>query len=159
MAKKIFAMFLVIITIVSCMVLPAGAASSGNRNATYTLTVTTKANWCYPGGESITLSQSKGTFEYYKTNWLGQETGKTARKTAYGTWRISVRATDGSHSFSKTLNGGSIKLNLKANKTYKITIRYDGTMDTFKALDYRRFHWVKHPSWRVSSTWKVSSYW
>lgn len=158
MAKKAFAMFLVIITIFSCMVLPASAATSGNRNTSYTLTVTTKANWWYPGGESITLSQSKGTFQYSKTNWLGQETGQTATKTAYGTWRISVRATDGSHSFSKTLSGSSVKLNLKANKTYQITIRYDGTMDTFKALDYRNFRWTKHPSWRVSGTWKVSSY-
>ena len=27
-----------------------------------------------------------------------------------------------------------------------------------RAMDYRNFHWVKHPSWRVSGTWKVSSY-
>ena len=158
MKKKILSLFLVVITLFSCMVLPANAATSGNQSTSYTLTVMTKATWWYPGGESITISQSKGTFEYSKTNWLGQATGKTATKNAYGTWRITVRATDGSHSFSKTLSGGSVKLNLKANKTYTITIRYDSTMDTFYALDYRNFHWIKHPSWRVSSTWKVSNY-
>ena len=158
MTKKIVAMFLVVITIFSCMVLPASAATSGNRSTSYTLTVVTKGCWWYPGGESITLSQSKGTFSYAKTNWLGQETGKTATKTAYGTWRISVRATDGSHSFSKTLSGGSINLNLKPDKTYKITIRYDDGMDTCKAMDYLNFRWTKHPSWRVSGTWKISSY-
>ncbi len=158
MVKKIFAMFLAIVTILSCVVLPASAATSGDCNTTYTLTVVTKANWWYPGGESITLSQSKGKFEYSKTNWFGMETGKTATRTAYGTWRISGRATDGSHAFSKTLSGGSVKLKLKANKTYQITIRYDGTMDIFKALDYRNFNWITHPSWCVSGTWKVSSY-
>lgn len=158
MAKKIIAMLLLIVTVFSCTVLPASAATSGNCNATYTLTVVTKGSWWYPGGESITLSQSKGTFSYAKTNWLGQETGKTGTGTAYGTWRISVRATDGSHSFSRNLTGSSVKLNLKPNKTYKVTISYDGSADTFKALSYRRFRWTRHPSWRVSSTWKVSSY-
>lgn len=158
MKKRIIAIFLAVITVLSCIVLPAGAATSGNRSTSYTLTVVTKASWWYPGGESITLSQSKGTFEYSKTNWWGQETGKTGTKQAYGTWDITVRATDGSHYYTKTLTGGSIKLNLKANKTYKITITYDSTPDLIRAMDYRNFHWVKHPSWRVSGTWKVSSY-
>lgn len=116
MAKRIFAIILVLTTIFSCMSLPVSAATSGNRNTSYTLTVVTRASWWYPGGESITLAQTKGVFGYSKTDWLGRETGKTATKSAYGTWRISVRALDGTHSFSKTMSGGSVKLNLKANK-------------------------------------------
>lgn len=158
MAKKILAMFLVIITIFSCMVLPASAATTSSGTSTRTITVVTKGNWLYPGSESITLSQSKGTFTYSKTNWLGQETGKTGSKSEYGTWNISVAATDGSHSYSKTWKNGSIKLSLKPNKTYTITISYDGMQDVFRGIDYRNFRWTKYPSWRVSSTWKVSSY-
>ena len=158
MAKKVLAMFLVIITIFSCMVLPASAATNSSGTSTQTITVVTKSNWLYPGSESITLSQSKGTFTYSKTNWLGQETGKTGSKSEYGTWKISVAATDGSHSFSKTWSDGSIKLNLKPNKTYKITISYDSYQDIFRGIDYRNFRWTKYPNWRVSSTWKVSNY-
>lgn len=158
MAKKVLAMFLVIITIFSCMVLPASAATNSSGTSTQTITVVTKSNWLYPGSESITLSQSKGTFTYSKTNWLGQETGKTGSKSEYGTWKISVAATDGSHSFSKTWSDGSIKLNLKPNKTYEITISYDSYQDIFRGIDYRNFRWTKYPNWRVSSTWKVSNY-
>ena len=158
MAKKFFALFLVVVALFSCMILPASAATTSSGTSSRTITVVTKSNWSYPGSESITLSQSKGTFTYSKTNWLGQETGKTGSKTAYGTWKITVSATDGSHTYSKTWNDGSIKLTLKSNKTYKITITYDGTQDIFRALDYRNFRWSKYPSWRVSSTWKVSSY-
>lgn len=159
MAKKFFAMFLVIITILSCMVLPAGAATSNSGTSTRTITVITKANWSYPGSESITLSQSKGTFVYAKTNWYGRETGKTGTKSEYATWKISVAATDGSHSYSKTWKNSSITLSLKPNKTYTITISYDSTQDIFRGIDYRNFRWTRYPSWRVKSTWKVSSYW
>jgi hypothetical protein len=158
MAKKIFALFLVVISLLSCMILPASAATYSSGTSTRTITVTTKANWAVPGSESITLSQSKGKFTYSKTDWLGRTTGKTGSKSEYGTWKISVSATDGSHSFSKTWKDGSIKLDLKPNKTYRITISYDGIQDTFRALDYRNFRWSSYPSWRVKSTWKVSSY-
>lgn len=158
MAKKLFALALVAITLFSCMIMPASAATTSSGTSTRTITVSTKASWWYPGGESITLSQSKGTFTYSKTNWLGQATGKTGSKSEYATWRISVSATDGSHSYSKTWKSGSIKLNLKPNKTYRITISYDGYQDTFRALEYRNFRWTRYPSWRVKSTWKVSNY-
>ena len=158
MTKRILALMLVAVSILSCMILPASAATTSSGTSTRTITVVTKANWSYPGGESITLSQSKGTFSYSETNWYGRETGKTKTKNEYGTWKITVSATDGSHSYSKTWKDGSIKLSLKANKTYKITLSYDGMQDVFRGLDYRNFRWTRYPSWRVKSTWKISSY-
>ena len=151
-AKKFFAIFLVLVTLFSCMVLPASAATSSSGTSTRTITVVTRASWWYPGSESISLSQSKGTFTYTKWN------GKTASKSEYGTWNITVSATDGSHYYKKTWNDGSIKLNLKPNKTYRISITYNGYVDTIRSIDYLNFRWTKYPSWRVSSTWKLSSY-
>lgn len=157
MAKKTVCMLLAIITLFSCMVLPASAATSSSGTSARTITVVTKGNWAYPGSESITISQSKGTFTYSKTNWLGKVTG-TGTKSVYGKWKVSGTATDGSHSFSKTLSDGSLKLNLKPNKTYRITVTYQDINDATRALNYKNFRWSTYPSWRVSSTWKVSSY-
>lgn len=112
----------------------------------------------YPGSESITLSQSKGVFSYAQTSWFGKVTGKTCTKSEYSAWRISVAATDGSHSYSRTWKNGSIKLLLKSNRTYKITVSYDSYQDTFRGLNYRNFRWTRYPSWRIASTWKVSEY-
>lgn len=154
--KKSIAFLLVIVILICTMAVPASAATYSSGTSTRTITVVTKANWLYPGSESITISQSKGTFNYSKTNWLGQVTG-SASKTDYGTWKISVVATDGTHSFNKTLSGGSISLNLKPNKTYRITVSYDSTQDIFRGLEYRNFKWRTYPSWKVSSTWKCSA--
>lgn len=156
MAKKTLALILAIITILSCILLPANAATCSSGTRTRTITVKTKANWACPGSESITLAQSKGKFSYAETTWYGAETGKTKTKTEYATWKISVASTDGSHSYSRTWCSKSIKLNLKPNKTYHITISYDGLQDVFRELDYRRFRWNYYPSWSVRSTWKVS---
>lgn len=158
MTKRIIAISLTIIIIFSCMVLPASADTSNYGTDTKSITVVTKANWCYPGSESITLSQSKGIFSYAKTSWFGKVTGKTCTKSEYSTWRISVAATDGSHSYSRTWKNGSIKLPLKSNRTYNITVSYDSYQDTFRGLNYRHFRWTRYPSWRVSGTWKVSEY-
>lgn len=152
MAKKIIALFLLVITLFSCLVLPASAATTSSGTSTRTITVVTKGNWSYPGSESITLKQTKGTFTYTKWN------EKTATKSIYGTWKITVAATDGTHTYSKTWNNGSIKLTLKANKTYKITIAYNSYVDTINQVSYSNFCWKTRPSWKVSSTWKVSSY-
>lgn len=156
--KKIIALTLIVVSILSCSAIAANAATSGNRDATYTMTVTTKANWWIPGGESITISQTKGTFKYSKTDFWGNETGKTGSGTAYGSWTVSARATDGSHYTSKSLGGKSVKLDLKPNKTYKVTIRYISVIDDGYATKYHKFHWTQRPQWRVSKTWKVSNY-
>ena len=136
------------------MYLPVSAATYSSGIQTRTITVTTKANYWVPGSESITLSQNKGTCA--KTNY-NIFTGKTTKKTSnqYGEWDIIVKATDGSHTFKKSLTGSSIKLNLKPNKTYKITITWDHQAAIFKEID--KGNYTSYPTWRVKSTWKVSS--
>lgn len=157
MSKRIISAFCVVIVLLSLVVLPAGAATYSYDTSTQSFIVETKANWWYPGSESVSISASKGTFSYSETSWFGKKTGKTKTKKEYGTWKISVSSLDGSHSFSKTMKGSSIKLNLKPNKTYRVTVSYDGTQDTFRQLNYRDFRWNNYPSWKVSGTWKVSS--
>lgn len=158
--KKLISILLTLTLCVGCiamMTTSASAATCSSGRSTQTITVTTKAVYWYPGSSSITLSQTKGVVTYDKLNWKGQVTGTGTAK-YYGTWNISVRATDGSDSFSKTLSGGSVKINLKPNKTYKITVTYNWSVDTLTMLSHPNSRWTKYPSWRVSGTWKVSSY-
>ena len=134
--------------------IPASAATRSYGIRTQTITVKTKANYWIPGSESITLSQSKGTCVKETTNPF---TGKTSRKPSnqYGEWDIVVKATDGSHTFKRSLTGSSVKLNLKPNKTYKITVTWDSQAVFFKELKKGPF--VSYPTWKVKSTWKVSN--
>jgi hypothetical protein len=156
--KSIISLFFVFLMVASCMVIPASAATSSGYNykQTQTITVTTKANYWYPGSSSITLSQSKGTISYSKTNIWGKVTG-TATTTAYGTWKVVAKSTDGKDTVSKNLTGSSVTLNLKPNKTYKITVSYDSTSEIFTMIKHTNSKWTTTPSWQVKSTWKVSS--
>lgn len=147
--------FALIFCTLFAMSIPAFAATSSSGTQSRTITVTTKANYWLPGSESITIGQSKGTCVKETYNIFS---GKTTRKSSsqYGEWDITVRATDGSHTFNKSLTGSSIKLNLKPNKTYKITITWDSQAAFFKTLD--KGNYTSYPTWRVKSTRKVSSY-
>ena len=156
--KKIFSTviaFVMIFCTIFSMTVPTSAATCSNGTKTCTITVTTKSNWFSPGSESITISQSKGTCVKETYNIFS---GKTKKKTSsqYGEWDIKVEATDGSHTFTKTLKGSSIKLKLKANKTYKITITWDSTAELFKIMD--KGNYTSYPTWKVKSTCKVSNY-
>ena len=156
--KRIFTSviaFALIFYTLFAMSIPASAATCSSGTQSRTITVTTKANYWLPGSESITIGQSKGTCVKETYNIFS---GKTTRKSSsqYGEWDITVRATDGSHTFSKSLRGSSIKLNLKPNKTYKITITWDSQAAIFKTLD--KGNYTSYPTWRVKSTWKVSNY-
>ena len=156
--KRIFTSviaFALIFCTLFAMRTPASAATCSSGTQSRTITVTTKANYWFPGSESITISQIKGTCVKETYNIFS---GKTTRKSSsqYGEWDITVRATDGSHTFSKSLTGSSIKLNLKPNKTYKITITWDSQAAIFKTLD--KGNYTSYPTWRVKSTWKVSNY-
>lgn len=147
------------LAIVMCSLLAMGATASAatcsSGRSTRTITVKTKANYLIPGSESITLSQTKGVCTKNVYNIF---TGKTKTTTSkqYGRWNIVVKATDGSHTFKKSLTDGSIKLNLKPNKTYTITVSWDTTAATLKEID--KGNYTTYPTWRVKSTWKVSSY-
>lgn len=156
--KKLFTTLIAIVMIFCTMfaiTVPTSAATCSSGTSTRTITVRTKANYWIPGSESITISQSKGVCTKKNYNFL---TGKTSYKSTnqYGEWDITVRATDGSHTFYKSLTGGSIKLNLKPNKTYNITITWDSTAATLKCLS--KGNYTTYPTWRVKSTYKVSSY-
>ena len=133
----------------------ASAATSSSGTRTQTITVITKANWWLPGSESITLQQTQGVCKKTTTNWL---TGKKSTKTSkeYGTWHIIAKATDGSHTVKKTLSGKSVKINLKPNKTYAISV--DWSEMIAMGIEVSKGNFTLLPTWRVSSTWKVDRY-
>ena len=151
---SVIALALIICTLIATC-LPSSAATSSRGIKTQTITVKTKANYWVPGSESITIGQSKGTCVKSYYNFFS---GKTTKKSSsqYGEWDITVKATDGSHTFYKTLRGSSIKLNLKPNKTYNITITWDSQAEMFKSLD--KGNYSSYPTWRVTKTWKVINY-
>lgn len=132
----------------------ASAATSSRGTKTQVIYVETKANWWIPGSESITLSQTKGT----RTATTYTLTGKTKTKntSCYGTWDVVAVATDGSHTVKGTLSGGSLKLKLKPNKAYEITITWNSDKDMINSISKGGFS--KLPTWKVSSTYKVSYY-
>lgn len=152
---KILSVFFVIVSVISMFSTVASAATCSSGKSTRTITVVTKANWLIPGSESITLSQTKGVRTEKNYNPF---TGKTTTKTrkCYGDWKIVATATDGSHTVKKTLSDGSLKIALKANKTYKITVTWDSTADTIDSVDKGSFTTL--PTWKVKSTYKVSNY-
>jgi len=158
-AKKLFTTILACIMLLCtmlCTPLTASAATSSyGTTHTRTITVETKANWWLPGSESITLKQTRGTCQRYKTNWL---TGKRKPKTTkvYGTWKVYGRSTDGSHVFSKNLCDGSLKINLKPNKTYKIEVSWNTMIEGGLAVAYGDF--IEYPTWKVSKIYKVARY-
>lgn len=155
-AKRISCFVLAVLMLVStmiAMIVPSSAATSSNGKKSVTITVTTQANWWRPGSESITLSQTKGTCQVY--NYL---TRKTYTSKVYAEWDISVKATDGSHSYSKNWKNGSITLNLKPNKTYKITITWDETANILRTIGAGKGDFTTLPTWKVSKTHKCSNY-
>lgn len=149
--STLMAAALLFTTILSTAI-PSAAATRSNGTRTQTITVTTSNSFFSP---SITLKQTKGTCTEKTYNPFTNKT-KTKTTQQYGEWDISVKATDGSHSFTKTLRNGSIKLSLKSNKTYKITITWDSTAAIFKELDKGTY--TTYPSWSVKSTSWVKSY-
>ena len=149
----LIALAMVICSIVSLfsMSVPVSAATNSYGIQTRTITVHTKANYWIPGSSSITISQSKGVCT--KTNIF---TKKEKASKQYGEWDIVAKATDGSHTVSKSLTGGSVKLKLKPNKTYKVTISWDSNAQFFTEIN--KGNYTSYPTWRVKSAYKVSNY-
>ena len=141
---------LMIITTLVIMAVPASAATSSKGIATQTIIVTTKGNWWIPGSESITLSQTKGECSY--RNFI---TKKPVKSKVYGEWDIVAKSTDGQHTVKKTLDGSSVKIPLKPNKTYFITVTWDTQANNIRTLGKGSF--TSYPTWKVKSTYKVSS--
>ena len=157
---KFSALILVLCTLFTAVSVNASAATCSSGTSTRTITVETKANWWIPGSESITLSQTKGIRTGTSGGFLGLGylTGKTKTKTTscYGTWTVSYRSSDNSDKGSKKLSGSSLKIKLKPNKTYTITVSWDGYADTVDSIAYGNFTTL--PTWKVKSTYKVSNY-
>ena len=157
--KKIFTSVLACImmfcTLLVTPLTASAATSSYGTTQTRTITVQTKGNWWIPGSESITLKQTKGTCEKTTTNWItGKKTTKVSKE--YGTWNIVAQATDGSHTVRKTLSGSSVKIPLKPDKTYKITVTWNSMIGM--GIEVAKGDFTKLPTWKVSSTYKVSNY-
>ena len=152
---KVMSLVFAIVAVFSMFSTVAFAATRSSGKSTRTITVVTKANWWVPGSESITLKQTKGVRTEKNYNIF---TGKTTTKTSkcYGDWKVVAKATDGSHTITKNFSGGSLKLSLKPNKTYKITVSWDSTADMIDSVDKGSFTTL--PTWKVSSTYKVSNY-
>lgn len=133
----------------------ASAATASSGMKTQVIYVETKANWWIPGSESITLTQTKGT---RTTTTYSFFTGKSSTKntSCYGTWDVVAVATDGSHTVKGTLSGSSLKIKLKPNKAYQITVSWNSDKDMIASLSKGSFS--KLPTWKVSSTYKVSYY-
>lgn len=130
------------------------AATSGGQG-TSTLTVVTKANWKKPGSESVTLSNRQVVVQGYKYTLTGKK--KLQTKKYYPRYKITVNSTDGTHSFTKSMTSSSLKLNLKPDKRYRITVSYDGAYA-------KNFHGLSNavtttgPRWALKSVYKVSDY-
>lgn len=131
----------------------ASAATCSNGTQTRVITVVTQANWWLPGSESITLQQTQGTVpKGVKAQWEYTFSGKVGKtKKSYARWKISYKSTDNKHSGSKTLTGKNVTINLKPNKTYKITVEWDNVGNFGESF-------IKYPTWKVSKTYKVSKY-
>jgi len=147
--SAIIALAIIVCTLFA-LAAPAAAATRSNGKKSVTITVRTKSNYLLPGSESVTLGQKKGT-----CCWTNVFTGKKHESKQYASWNVSVQATDGSHSYTAELDGGSVKLKLKPNKTYRITVTWDSSETNHRIFDKGRF--TSLPTWYVKSTWKVSS--
>ncbi len=152
--RKVIAIVLTLVSLFAVFSIYASAATCSSGKSSRTITVATKANWLIPGSESITLSQTKGTRTSKTYNVISGKT-KTNTKDCYGTWDIVAKATDGSHTVKGKLSGSSVKINLKPNKTYKITVTWNSSADTIDSVAKGSF--TKLPTWKVKSTYKVSS--
>lgn len=152
-------MLLSVMLILSFMLNEAYAATSG-KTGTTKISVSTKANWSYPGSSSITLKQNKQTVSYRRT----LNASKTGSKTGYyGCYTITIYNQTNNKKTTQYWNGGqTCKINLSANKDYVITVTYNMSKTYLKQLSVvpclNTMKSATTPSWNVSSTWKVKSY-
>lgn len=130
-------------------------AATWGTTGTKTITVITKANYWLPGSSSITLKQTKGTYQYKKYSLF--KGYKTITTSGYGTYKITATPIKGNGKVKKaTMTGSSKTINLDKNTTYRITVSYDSNA-TWLNSNCKCSSWITKPSWKVSSNWKVSS--
>ncbi len=153
---KIVAVFLCVFSLFSFSTVNVFAATSGGSSAS-TVSVTTKANYWYPGASSVTLKQEKQTLTYKQL--MGN---KTKTKTGYyGCYNITVYNVTKNKTTSVYWAGGQTKkITLDPDCYYRITVRYNSNNTALFTSAPFGYSWISssNPQWRVSSTWKVSSY-
>lgn len=153
--------FLLIATMVfSMLAIPSLAANtcnsisgSGDCGKVTTFTATTNGKWT---NGSITLKGTKGTYSSY--TWSNEE--KT--HSIYGYYKVTAKNTKTNKvEFSKKWeNSSSIKIKLKRNSTYQITVRsYSGPeILTCRNGDFGKSFakWDSAPSWSAVTTKHVT---
>lgn len=115
--KRIVSVFLCVLTlftVLSSIMLQASAYSDTDY-----YTVTTKANYWYPGSESITVSQSK---EVYYSNKAHTKTKQ--RNALVCTVTCTPISGSGKKTITQSFSGSSKKIKLDKNTTYRVKITY-----------------------------------
>ena len=115
--KKIISVFLCVLTVFTILSSTMLQASAYSDTDYYT--VTTKANYWYPGSESITVSQSK---EVYYSNKAHTKTKK--RNALVCTVTCTPISGTGKKTITESFSGSSKKINLEKNTTYRVKITY-----------------------------------
>ena len=142
MAKKVISVFLVVVMVFSCYVIPVAAATSGNIS-TKKMYVTTKANWLKPGNESVTISRTTGVY-------------KNGTK-FYGSWYVTVYKYGAGTKKTYTMNSGSLTIKLDRNANYQITVSPRPVYNATIEINGGSRNVKTWPNWYVSKTNKVSS--
>ena len=119
--KKILSVFLCVLTIFTVLSTTMLQASAYSDTDYYT--VTTKANYWFPGSESITVSQSK---EVYYSNKAHTKTKK--RNALVCTVTCTPISGSGKKTIKKSFSGSSKKIELEKNTTYRVKITYNSVI-------------------------------
>lgn len=160
--KQISCFLLMFAMVFTMLVIPSHAANtcssisgSGDCGATTTFTATTNGKWT---NGSITLKGTKGTSHRTKAS------GAVQSYSIYGYYRVTAQnMKTGKVEFSKNWeNSGSIRIKLKKNTTYKITVQaYQGNEIHARRLGKGGFGdlfatWDSAPSWSAVKTKNVT---
>lgn len=152
--KQLISLSLVVTLFTGLFCMPVHAATSG-RGGTSSISATTSSHWWYPGSESITLKQNKQTYTY--RTWSIFKGWYDKKGSGYPVYYVTVHnnTTNRNEYSNKKFSGSSIKLNLKTNSNYTITVRHDSSA-TWLANDC---NWSGSGYWWVASSHKVDSLW
>ena len=146
--KRAFAMLMCVAMVLSLCTMFAGAANvcseitgTGKPSESVTFTVETNSKW---GNNNLKLTQTKGKASLY---WSDRE------PEVYGRYTVTYKA-DGAKEKSKSFTGSEVKLDLKPNKTYTVTVTaysYE-SLHVLIGVTGGGFH-----SWSTAPVWKVSA--
>lgn len=141
---------ILLIGAICCFSVNVFAATSGKMNKT-TITVTTNSKWSLLS-PYIKLQQNKAEYTYTKF-------GKTKTGSMYGVFNVTIKDCNTGKVTTKKFDGKTLKISLKRNTTYKITVAYDSTKMQIKTYcKMTNFKWKTTPNWWVSKAVRVSNY-